>query len=128
MLFQRFSQASSKTHTIFGGSGLGLFVCRMLTERMGGRIDVASEPGKGAQFRFFVKTRMCPAMSAKKIELKDTTEESFKNARLLNGPYRPHILVVEDNLINRKVLLRQLRHVGLSAESESKKVEANNSR
>lgn len=31
MLFRRFSQASSATHTVFGGSGLGLYVCRMIT-------------------------------------------------------------------------------------------------
>lgn len=56
-LFQRFSQASSKTHTVFGGSGLGLFVCRKITELMGGHIEVASRYTEGSVFRFFVKTR-----------------------------------------------------------------------
>lgn len=56
-LFQRFSQASSKTHTVFGGSGLGLFVCRKIAELMGGRIEVASRYAEGSVFRFFVKTR-----------------------------------------------------------------------
>lgn len=121
MLFQRFSQASPKTHSVFGGSGLGLFVCRMLTERMGGRINVTSEPGKGASFHFFVKTKACLSEDTVAEESKmqsNKVEATAFDDQLLNGPYQPHILVVEDNHINRKVLLRQLRHVGLTCEGE----------
>lgn len=65
-LFQRFSQANSKTHTIFGGSGLGLFVCRKITDLMGGRIEVTSKYGEGSVFRFFVKTRAAPRVAHKR--------------------------------------------------------------
>lgn len=59
MLFQRFQQASPKTYKTYGGSGLGLFISRELTELQGGQIGVQSEAGKSTQFRFFVKSRRC---------------------------------------------------------------------
>ncbi|SPO02214.1 related to sensory transduction histidine kinase, partial [Cephalotrichum gorgonifer] len=57
VLFQRFSQASPRTHVQYGGSGLGLFVSRMLTELQGGQIGVMSQKGVGSTFTFYIKSR-----------------------------------------------------------------------
>jgi signal transduction histidine kinase len=49
-LFQEFSQASSKTASKYGGTGLGLVISRKFCQMMGGDITVASKPGKGSVF------------------------------------------------------------------------------
>ncbi|KAK8016337.1 hypothetical protein PG993_014526 [Apiospora rasikravindrae] len=57
LLFQRFSQASPRTHVQYGGSGLGLFISRILTELQGGQIGVDSVKGVGSTFSFYVRSR-----------------------------------------------------------------------
>ncbi|ORY35646.1 hypothetical protein BCR39DRAFT_511288 [Naematelia encephala] len=133
MLFQRFSQVSPKTHTVYGGSGLGLFVCRKITDIMGGRIEVASERGKGSTFRFFVQVRACQMASSRQVTGQGAVGQLISRPSLKKrqttpkysstGP-KPHVLIVEDNLINQTVLARQLRHVGLTCEVASNGLEA----
>jgi signal transduction histidine kinase/CheY-like chemotaxis protein len=56
-LFERFNQATPKTESIYGGSGLGLNVCRELCHLHGGEIGVSSQEGQGSTFGFFFKVR-----------------------------------------------------------------------
>ncbi|MFP4129044.1 MAG: response regulator, partial [Desulfonatronovibrio sp.] len=51
-LFQAFSQADTSTTRKYGGTGLGLVISRKLMEKMGGRLQVKSSPGKGSSFSF----------------------------------------------------------------------------
>lgn len=62
-LFSAFSQAEPSHSRQFGGSGLGLTICRQLIERMGGKIGVESELGKGATFSFTL-----PMLAHKAVE------------------------------------------------------------
>ncbi|KAJ9616637.1 hypothetical protein H2200_000356 [Cladophialophora chaetospira] len=140
-LFQRFSQASPRTHVTYGGSGLGLFISRELVEMQGGEVGVASESGKGSIFAFYVKARRTQnnnstskdgsAISTppgRKSSI--TTSPTGLRTQLLSSPkanssstparaadkFTPsdplHVLIVEDNLINQKVLAAQLRKIG----------------
>lgn len=107
LLFLRFSQASPKTHVQYGGSGLGLFISRELTELQGGEIGVASQSGVGSIFAFFVKARRARKPT-------NQTQINRTSVHAITGwtPASLHILIVEDNLINQKVLSKQLRQLG----------------
>ncbi|OGE51961.1 hypothetical protein PENARI_c011G06619 [Penicillium arizonense] len=68
-LFERFNQATPRTESIYGGSGLGLNVCRQLCHLHGGEIGVSSKEGHGSTFGFFFKARRTT----------DTTDEGHGN-------------------------------------------------
>lgn len=137
-LFQRFSQAQSKTHITYGGSGLGLYICKELAQIQGGGIGVASRQGEGSTFVVYLETeaatsveqpgprerqRLVTTMSnvadsaappltlSANSSLRETTAELIDRQKEAAPaePERFHVLLVEDNLINQKVLARQLR-------------------
>jgi len=157
-LFQRFAQTSPRTHVDYGGSGLGLFISKRLTEVQGGTVGVASEAGVGSTFAFYVKARRCakpqsgsvhlntasqpPRLARRtstfvasplehktldypkdmgplrvadlqtiKRKLSETPSSAPKSRKPAHGPSL-HVLVVEDNLINQRVLAKQLRNLG----------------
>jgi PAS domain S-box-containing protein len=134
ILFQRFSQVSPRTHVQYGGSGLGLFICRILTEMQGGQIGVQSDKGDGSTFAFYIKIRKSnvpqhgapdsPAMSqAKPLRLAAAAVSPQPGVKPAGAGYSQHpanidparkldVLIVEDNLVNQKVLQRQLQLSG----------------
>lgn len=105
-IFDRFKQANIKTHVKYGGSGLGLFISKELTEKQGGEIGVSSVHGQGSTFGFYVKTRRAERRPQTMRELFSEHGGDKKDQQAL------HVLLVEDNLINQKVLGKQLRKAG----------------
>ncbi|KAF1356035.1 hypothetical protein EJ07DRAFT_167875 [Lizonia empirigonia] len=102
-IFERFKQANVKTHVKYGGSGLGLFISKELTEKQGGEIGVSSVYDQGSTFGFYVKTRRADRRPQTMSELFNEHSGSDKEQQAL------HVLLVEDNLINQKVLGKQLK-------------------
>jgi signal transduction histidine kinase/DNA-binding response OmpR family regulator len=107
-LFQPFTQADSSITRKYGGSGLGLIICKQLAELMGGKIDVVSEYGKGSTFVFNV----CLTIASPEIKSSTTKKSSTLPQNLNYNAQR--ILLVEDNEINQQVAMELLTTIGLN--------------
>jgi CheY-like chemotaxis protein len=116
LLFSRFSQTTPRTHVRYGGSGLGLFISKTLATLQGGAIGASSEKDVGSTFAFFVSTRITDAPTDQRSGLASrvrpvlgnrtmTLEDAMKAVNL-------RVLLVEDNLVNQKVLRKQLQKCG----------------
>ncbi|KAK6907214.1 hypothetical protein I203_101204 [Kwoniella mangroviensis CBS 8507] len=153
VLFKRFAQGNKMIHTKYGGSGLGLFICRKITELLGGRIEVLSQLGEGSVFRFFIKTRTVTPSSALAAYVEaanlgalrspanpsftrsspspsiisgGTGSSSMSTSPSLESTFAEHVLIVEDNIINQTVLKRQIVKAGLTCDVANNGQEALN--
>ena len=119
-LFTRFEQAGSRTSIKYGGTGLGLFISQRLTEKQGGEIGVASVPNQGSTFAVYVKSRRAEPDHAAIVEQKMLSElpsRTRANSKVSRDPKgvdlsKMHVLLVEDNIVNQKVLRKQLTNAG----------------
>ena len=110
-LFRAFSQVDTSTTRRYGGTGLGLVICRRLAEMMDGRLWAESEPGRGSTFFF---TAMLPTSDAKQPGPLRATQKHFDSELASRNPLR--ILLVEDNAINQKVGQKMLGQLGYTAD------------
>ncbi len=110
-----FSQLDSSMRRRYGGTGLGLAISYKLVELLGGQIQVQSEVGKGSSFSFEIPIREY-VMS----EVKKQTPSCFNG----ENPGIGRVLVVEDNSVNQKIIIKMLEKVNLSADIACNGVEA----
>ncbi|MBS9403590.1 response regulator [Halomonas sp. TRM85114] len=116
-LFQPFQQANPSTTRQFGGTGLGLTICRSLAEALGGEIRVESSPGSGSTFTFVfhqpidaqaeMVTEHCLALDA----LREEPTRSDSSPSLYG-----RILLAEDGIDNQLLISTILRRQGLVVE------------
>ncbi len=106
-IFERFTQADQSTTRRFGGSGLGLTICRLLVEQMGGRMDARSVEGEGSTF--VVKLPLARVDQGRSALMAGSGAPKEQGRQLLSG----RVLLAEDNLTNAKVATKMLERFGL---------------
>ncbi|WP_378955723.1 response regulator [Pelosinus sp. sgz500959] len=120
-LFSSFTQGDSSISRRYGGTGLGLAISQKLVHLMGGEIGVISSLGKGSTFWFTT-----PLTKPKELLIPNTKPISVMPDLKLTTPRArtPHILVVDDHEINRKLTLTLLHKGGYQATTAASGAEA----
>ncbi len=108
-IFDSFSQGSRDTSRLYGGTGLGLTICKQLVQLQGGDISVTSAIGKGACFEFQLPYGISDSAATDRNSAETTQDYS----KLLAGK---RFLVAEDNEINQKLIDYVLRKAGGTVE------------
>jgi signal transduction histidine kinase/CheY-like chemotaxis protein/HPt (histidine-containing phosphotransfer) domain-containing protein len=108
-IFDRFTQADISTTRQYGGTGLGLTICKLLVEMMGGQIGVQSRLGYGSTFWFTLDLPI-----AQETAIDATGVEVLRGVR---------VLIVDDAQTNRRVLQEQLSQLGMRVDGFGSAIE-----
>ena len=112
-LFSPYSQANIDISRKFGGTGLGLALCRQLSDLMGGQLSVDSVIGVGTSFTFAF-----PVVFGSEQSLPKEAEEGA----VASAPR--HVLLVEDQFINQRLAMAVLQRAGHRVTLASSGIEA----
>lgn len=137
-LFKPFSQADSSTQRSYGGSGLGLSICKALIEALNGKISMESQLGVGTKVAFVIKfqkaaksatagaaevsTREPDPMAtwssdADNLAPRSSTASVFDLSQIPRSELR--ICIAEDNPINQKIAVSFVKRLGITSEAYS---------
>jgi two-component system, sensor histidine kinase len=105
-LFQPFSQVDASISRRYGGTGLGLIICKEIIDRFGGSVGVDSTVGEGSTFWFEMPIEATDAVVSSQGERDNAPLAALRRLR---------ILVAEDNKVNQQVILGYLDHLGQDA-------------
>jgi len=117
-LFKPFSQVDASTTRKYGGTGLGLIICRQLVEQMKGEIGVKSNLGSGSSFFFSLPLKAIEYIHTERAKLNTEIDNKMSEKVPLN------ILIVEDNPINQVIATNLIERLGYSPSLASNGVKA----
>lgn len=103
-LFKPFSQVDASISRKYGGTGLGLTICKQIVEKLGGELGMSSTVGVGSIFWFELAV-----VAVGKDEMRRFSAAKSQKSHELP---RLRILLVEDNRVNQQVATRFLNHLG----------------
>ena len=106
-IFDAYDQADKSTHRLYGGTGLGLSVCKSLVDLMGGEINVDSEVGVGTTFSVLLPL---PTIDAAKYKTWQNANELITDEP--SHERAGHILLVEDDAVNAIIAQKTLTNSG----------------
>lgn len=107
LLFKPFSQVDSSVTRKYGGAGLGLSLCKNLVDLMGGIIGLRSTPGSGSMFWIEIPFQIMPP-----VELPAQITATVEPEIDFSGKV---VLLVEDNAVVQKLVMKQLASLGVTA-------------
>ncbi|MDD4993700.1 MAG: PAS domain S-box protein [Paludibacter sp.] len=93
-IFERFTQAEASTTRIFGGTGLGLNIVKMLVEKHNSKIELSSNPGKGSLFSFEIDFEISTKTETEELVIAEEPAQAKSMADF-------RILIAEDNELNQ---------------------------
>lgn len=114
-LFKPFSQVDASISRRYGGTGLGLTICKQIVEKLGGELGMSSTVGVGSIFWFELGVVPVSREEASGLAAKVVAEETLPRCR---------ILLVEDNKVNQIVATRFLARLGQDVEIANDGAEA----
>ena len=103
-IFESFSQVDASTTRKYGGTGLGLAICKRLVKLMGGTVGLVSAPGEGSTFWFTAR-----------LGFADVPEVSMLSSLHLVSLAGKKVAVVDDTVVNLRILDKQLKRWGMQA-------------
>ncbi len=106
-IFQNFTQADSNTTRKFGGTGIGLSICKRILENLNSKLQMESIVGKGSRFHFAINFEVSRNASIGKSSRTASFEDAIQGKR---------VLVVEDNMMNIMVMRQFLQKWGVITE------------
>lgn len=115
LVFNAFTQADMSTTRRFGGTGLGLAITKQLVGLMGGKIWLESEQGKGSSFFVRLSLESLGRLPSRNIDVSESASEGNglfsgnEGTQLLQDKL---VLIVEDNLINQRLIDVILKDMG----------------
>ena len=111
-LFASFTQVDASTSRKYGGTGLGLVICKRLIEGMGGTIDVSSGEGSGTCFWFTLPLKAVASAAQETQAAVSAAVAVAEKPEAFRVPEDTRVLLVEDHPINQRLALVLLEQFG----------------